>query len=109
MKSEFRGNAFEYVFLKIFICILSTVTFGLAYPWLVCAFLRWETENSVIDGRRLAFVGRGAQLFLLQIKWTVLTLITIGIYGFFIPIAYRRWRVENTRLYDEVKSEKKKA
>ena len=57
---------------------------------------RWVAKNTLIEGRRLKFIGSGTSLFLHYIKWFLLTIITFGIYGFWLYIKMLEWKTENT-------------
>ena len=95
-RSHFDGGLLELVVRKIVGVIITTITFGIAYPWALCLVYSWEVDNTVIEGRRLKFIGRPMNLFGHWIKWLLLTIITFGIYGFWVSIAIRKWKVKNT-------------
>lgn len=96
--STFDGSLFGYIGWVIFGAIISLFTFGLAYPWAVVNLYRWETNHTVIDGKRLQFHGTGWGLFGQWLKWWLLTLITFGIYGFWVHIKLLKWKAEQTTL-----------
>ena len=101
MKSEFRGKVFECIGLYFFVVFCSILTLGIASPWLTCMLEKWIAENSVIDGKRLVFDGRGSKLFWLELKWLVFIIITIGIYSFWAIVAYQKWRLEHTHILED--------
>lgn len=101
MKSEFRGKVFEYVGLYFLVIFATILTLGIASPWLNCKLESWVAENSVIDGKRLYFDGKGSQLFWLELKWLVFIILTIGIYSFWATIAYQQWRLEHTHILED--------
>ncbi len=98
LKSEsyFDGDMVSYIGLVVVTFLLSLVTFGLAFPWVYCMTVRWTTNHTVIEGRRLKFVGTGTGLFGHYIKWFLLTIITFGIYGFWVYIKLKQWETQNT-------------
>lgn len=97
-ESYFDGTLLQEVGLNLVCFFASLLTFGLAYPWLMCMVMRWHTKHTVIDGRRLYFDGTGAQLFGNWVKWMLLTLITLGIYGFWLQIALEQWKTKHTHM-----------
>lgn len=96
MTSRFEGNLLGLIGVNILAAIISFMTLGIATPWAMCIKYRWEIDNTVVDGKRLKFVGSGMDLFFQYIKWWILTIITLGIYGFWLYINIIKWKVENT-------------
>ncbi len=74
---------------------------GIAYPWLSCALYRWETDNTIISGRRLHFNGKGAELFKKYIKWLGLMIVTLGIYKLWLSRNVFMWKTSHTHFADE--------
>lgn len=98
--SKFEGTVLEFIGYSVLSAIITTFTLGLGAPWALCMFKRWETANTIIDGRRLRFEGTGLSLFGHYIKWWIFTVITFGIYGFWLYNAMKRWVVERTHFED---------
>lgn len=96
MRSRFEGNILGFIGVNLLAAIISFFTLGIATPWAMCIKYRWEIENSVVEGRRLKFIGTGGSLFVNYIKWWILTILTLGIYGFWLYIKLIEWKVENT-------------
>lgn len=94
--SYFDGGLLGLIGVNILTFLLSVITFGLAYPWLICMKLNWVTSHTVIEGRRLRFIGTGLSLFGNWIKWLLLTIITFGIYSFWLVIKVKQWEIKNT-------------
>lgn len=93
--SYFDGSVlglFGWRFLGNF---LTSITFGIAYPWAMCMITRWEVKHTVINGRRLKFNGNGAQLFGKYILWWFLTIITFGIYSIWMGLGLEKWKVKH--------------
>ncbi len=65
-------------------------------PWAICIREKWYAEHTVIEERRLKFVGTAMGLFGQWIKILLLCFITVGIYGFWANIAIKKWVVKNT-------------
>ncbi len=100
--SNFDGGLIEYILLNILGAILTVVTLGIAFPWAICLIYGWKINHTVINGRRLKFIGTGFGLFGSWIKWLILCIITFGIYSFWLFIALEKWKVKNTVFEDQV-------
>lgn len=100
MKSEFKGGLLGLIGVNILSWFITFITLGLATPWAMCIKYKWEIGNTIIEGRRLKFIGSGSSLFLHYIKWWILTIITFGIYGFWLYIKLLQWKTENTVFED---------
>lgn len=98
--SKFDGSLLGYIGWSIFGGIITFLTLGLAYPWAVVNMYRWEIKHTVIEGKRLDFIGTGWGLFGQWVKWWILTLITFGIYGFWVHIKLLEWKTEHTIMVD---------
>ena len=95
--STFTGGAFAYFFINLFMLFITLITLGIAYPAVKCMYMRWEVKNTYINGRKLAFDGKGGQLFGKYILWLVLCVITLGIYAIFVmPLNLVRWQTKHT-------------
>lgn len=94
--SYFDGGLLEQIIYSILAWLMCVVTLGIAAPWAICLLYKWETEHTVIEGKRLYFDGTGMQLFGNWIKWLFLTIITLGIYSFWLKIALKKWIVKHT-------------
>ena len=96
MKSRLEGGLQGLIGVYILSWAITFFTFGLAAPRALCIKYRWVAKNTLIEGRRLKFIGSGTSLFLHYIKWFLLTIITFGIYGFWLYIKMLEWKTENT-------------
>lgn len=99
--SYFDGTLLELIGWNILNVLITLVTFGIAAPWGRCMLLKFEIEHTVINGKRLKFIGNGGSLFVEQFKWIFFTIITLGIYAFWIPLKRAKWVVSNTHFEDE--------
>jgi hypothetical protein len=95
-QSEFDGKLLELIAVRILQYLIISFTLGIATPWAVCFYQRWETKHTIIDGKRLKFNGQGFDLFVKFIIWYLLTIVTLGIYGFWLSIKMKKWIVEHT-------------
>ena len=99
--SYFDGNFWQRLGWIIVSRFLTVITLGLAYPAAVCMLLRWECKHTVINGRRLKFTGKGAQLFGKYILWWLLTVVTFGIFGIWLGLNMKKWTVKHTVYADD--------
>lgn len=95
-RSYFDGKLLGLIGLNILVWVITIITLGLAYPWVIVLKLRWMTKHTVIEGRRLRFDGTGSGLFGNYVIWLVFTFITLGLYGFWLSIAMKEWSVKHT-------------
>ena len=96
-ESYFDGKGIQYLGLSLLRFLVSSITCTIAWPWMQARIIKWETEHTVLDGRRLSFNGTGTQLFVESLKWMLFSLVTCGIYAvFFRPAAYRKWVLSHT-------------
>ena len=96
LESSFDGGLLQMIGWSIVGFILTAFTFGLAFPWALCLVYGWKINHTVVEGRRLRFIGNGMSLFGNWVKWVFLTIITLGIYSFWLGIALEKWKVKNT-------------
>ena len=92
VKSDFTGSAFANLGINFVTALVSLITLGIAYPFMLCWKLKWQAKNTYIDGRRQTFDGNGGQLLGKYILWIFLSIITFGIYAIFcMPLNMNRW------------------
>ncbi len=99
-KFEFVGTGIGYLGIALLSFILTVVTLGLYGPWAYCAKVRWKTERTLIDGKRLTFKGTGLGIFGTFLLIVVLSIITLGIYIPWGVCKLERWRIHNTYFAD---------
>lgn len=95
-QSYFDGGLLQKIGWSIVGTLITICTLGICYPWAKCLLISWETEHTVIGGKRLYFDGHAGQLFGNWVKWVLLTIITIGIYGLWVPIKMKKWITKHT-------------
>ncbi len=76
--------------------LITICTLGICTPWAICVKESWLAKHTIIEGKRLKFIGTGIGLFGNYIKWFLLTIITFGIYSFWLVIKIQQWKVKNT-------------
>lgn len=96
MESKFTGTMIEYWAHIIAFWVVTCITFGIAYPWMVCMKESWIKRNTIVNGKQLEFRGSGTELFGHYIVWLILTCITLGIYGLWLMIKLQQWKTKNT-------------
>ena len=89
--SYFDGRLIQKIGWSLLGALITVCTAGICYPWAICMLCRWETQHTVVEGKRLGFDGRAIQLFGRWMLWLLLTIITIGIYGLWVSIKMKQW------------------
>ena len=123
-RSYFDGSAWKLIGWRLLAVLITVASLGLAFPWALTLAIRWETERTVINGRRLKFTGRGVQLlgkyllFLLVMAgtvapcvysvlartynaWALLVLLPWAFLGLGFALSVKRWRVKHTVYADD--------
>lgn len=96
--SVFDGSFIGYLGVNLAIAFLSTLTLGLAFPWLWCYKRRWVYSHTCINGYRLHFDGKGIQIFGKWLLWILLTIITLTIFALWIPIRLKKWEIKHVTI-----------
>lgn len=96
--SYFDGSLISLIGWSILGALITTLTFGICYPWALCMVYGWKINHTVIEGHRLRFTGSAIDLFGQWIKWLILSVITFGIYLFWLNIKLEAWKVKNTTM-----------
>ena len=120
MESKFTGDLWGLIGVHLLQILLSVVTLGVGVPWAVCMRVKWYTEHTIVDGKRLVFDGKGIQLFGLCFVWLLLAIIpagiyifkpelflewnewlwisivVLGVYSLYVPIKFQKWAVKHT-------------
>ncbi len=99
--SYFDGGYFAYIGYNIAVAFVTSVTFGIAHPWMRCWYQKWLCEHTVINGKRMTFNGRGGDLFVKYIIWLLLSYVTCGIYALWMNVALKKWMSEHTHFEGE--------
>lgn len=100
-RSYFDGGYFAYLGYNILVGFVTTITLGIAFPWMCCLLQRWKAKHTIVNGKRMYFDGTGIQLIGRYILWCFLTLITFGIYGFWMTLAIKKWVTKHTHFVGE--------
>jgi len=105
-RSYFDGTLLQLIGWSLLAFLVTMLTLGIAFPWACCWFLRWRTNHTVVEGKRLKFNGTGLGLIGNYILWWLLGLIlgplTLGIYWFWVyGIAVNKWVSKNTTFTED--------
>lgn len=100
-RSYFDGSVLGYLGWSLLTWLLTTVTFGIAFPWAYVLMVNWRVQHTVIEGRRLDFDGTAMQFFGNWLKWLLLIIITFGIYGLWVVVELKKWQTKHIFFADE--------
>ena len=67
-ESYFDGGLLTFIGVIILGAIITSITFGICYPWALCLVYGWKINHTVIEGRRLKFNGTAINIKLEQWK-----------------------------------------
>lgn len=98
--SYFDGSTLGLIGISLLFWCLIAFTLGIGTPWAVCKYHSWKSSHTVINGRRLKFVGTPGDFFKIFIKCFLLTIITCGIYSIWLYVAEEKWVAKNKTLDD---------
>lgn len=96
----FDGGLLQLIGWSLLGVLITTVTFGICFPWAITMIYSWEAKHTVLDGRRLRFKGTAIGLFGQWIKWLLLSIITLGIYSFWVNISLKKWKTKHLAFED---------
>lgn len=94
-ESVFTGKAITLVGMTLLTVIVTTCTFSIATPWMLCWIESWKAKNTFINGKRLEFNGTGGQLIGRWMLWFLLCIVTFSVYAWWLPVQIERWRVSH--------------
>ncbi len=94
--SYYDGGYWSFIGHNLALVLGTSVTAGIAYPWLRCWYQRWLSSHTVISGKRMRFDGKGGELFGKYILWLILSFITCGIYSLWLNVNLKKWISEHS-------------
>lgn len=100
--SYFDGTLLQLIGYRLLGLFITIFSLGILFPYAFTLEYGWKMKHTVIEGRRLKFVGSGIGLLGKWVLWMFLTIITLGIYSFWVGIAFEKWKVKNTVFEDSV-------
>lgn len=93
--SYFDGGILGLIGTNILSAIVMAVPF-VGFAWSNVIRLRWYSKHTVVDSRRLVFIGTVGNFFVKYLIWGLLSGITLGIYALFVPVKTIKLETENT-------------
>ena len=105
VRFEFTGSGGQLFGIWIVGVILTMITLGIYYPWLIVNVTKYYMENShgkAADGKayKLQFTGSGGELFVTALVGYILTVLTIGIYGAWFMCKLNKFFAANTTILE---------
>lgn len=99
--SYYDGNAFAYWGINLLFVIITFCTLFIGLSYAMCMRHRWNCKHTVMEGKRMRFIGRGEALLGRLALWSIFTVLTAGIFFLFVPVKVKNWYAENTFFYDD--------
>ena len=104
-ESRFTGGLLADFFIRLISRIISIISLGILWPFMVCWYKKWETKHTYINGKQLVFDGNGLQFFGRYLLWWFLSIITLGIYYiFFMSVGLAKWETKHTHFADTIRN-----
>ncbi len=100
-RSYFDGGFWGLLGRTLLANFVTSITLGIAFPWMYCWKQRWYAKHTVVCGKRTKFDGTGGQLIGKYLLWLLLTVITCGIYSWWMNIALKKWITKHTHYESE--------
>lgn len=94
--SYYKGGLLGHFVFNHLLKLLSIISLGIAWPFLVSMKLKYVASRTYINGEKQVFDGNGMQLFGKYILWLFLTVITLGIYSIWLKNNVRKWITKHT-------------
>lgn len=102
--SYFDGKLLGLIGVNILTNLLTIISFGLLFPFVICYKQKWLAKHTIINRKKLVFSGTSLSLIGNYLLWWFLTIITFGIFGLWLPIKIWKWQAKNTHI--KLKDEK---
>ncbi|MGL5648103.1 MAG: hypothetical protein ACRDDY_09650 [Clostridium sp.] len=104
------GSCYDNTLKNVFftnmkVILLGIFTLGFAYPWMICIKERSKYSHTVINGKRLKFIGNPKDLLYHWFFWYFLIIITIGLYGIVVHFKFKQWETSNVIFEDVLELE----
>lgn len=94
--SAFDGNTLEFVGYSLLGSLITSVTLGIAFPWVWAMLMDWEMKHYVVSGYRMSFDGNGLQFLGTCIVCILLCAVTFGLYSPWATIRMNNWVYSHT-------------
>ncbi len=96
--SYFDGGVLGIIGVNLFSNILTFISFGLLFPFVVCYRQKWFAKHTIINRKKIVFTGKSLNLIGNYLLWWFLCIITFGIFGLWLPIKIENWKAKNTHI-----------
>lgn len=96
--SYFDGGLLGLIGVNLFSNMLTFLSFGLLYPFVICYKQKWYAKHTIINRKKLIFKGTSLSLVGHYFLWWFLSLITFGIFALWLPIKIWQWKAKNTHI-----------
>ena len=96
--SYFDGGVLGIIGVNLFSNILTFISFGLLFPFVVCYRQKWFAKHTIINRKKIVFTGKSLNLIGNYLLWWLLSIITFGIFGLWLPIKIENWKAKNTHI-----------
>lgn len=96
--SYFTGGVLGLIGINLFCKILTTISFGLLFPFVICYKQKWLAKHTVINRKKIVFTGKALSLIGHYLLWWLLCIVTFGIYLLWLPIKIENWKAKNTHI-----------
>lgn len=97
-ESYFDGKVIQLVGINILSYLITSLSFGILFPFARCLKLKWIAKHSIINKKKIVFDGKALSLFGHYLLWMFLTIITFGIFGLWLGIKITKWEVKNSHI-----------
>ncbi|MCU0441773.1 MAG: YjgN family protein [Bacteroidia bacterium] len=100
----YRGNRNELLYRTYTGLLLTIITLGIYFPWMVNDLRVYIISNMRFGNLRLRYHGKGSELFIIYLKAFFLMPITLGLYSFWFQKEYYNYLIEYTSIEQEGQS-----
>lgn len=91
-ESEFTGNKYHFVGLRMINTALTICTLGVYGPVASVNIMNWQFSNSLFSGKQLKFVGDKYEYVGKNWVWFIISFFTLGIFTIFLPVRTLKWK-----------------
>ncbi len=96
IRVSFRGRTKELIRIFARDAILTGITFGIYYPWLLTNMRRFLASHSYFGNTSFDYEGDGGELFHIHLVGGLLTMLTFGLYWFWFTAEKQRYYWQHT-------------
>ncbi len=96
IRFSFRGRTKELIRIFARDAILTGITFGIYYPWLLTNMRKFLSSHSYFGNTSFDYEGDGGELFRIHLVGGLLTMLTFGLYWFWFTAEKQRYYWQHT-------------